>query len=194
MFKLTTIRRGLALALAAILGAVAAVAFSVPTTGGAATATTYSLTVTGSESHTLSPYFGPAFTSHGGVIPVRVDSHDSVNRYFESAFDVPVGAKITSVSIAYAGCSFVGTYTFGSYSLTGNTVSLFSLQPGLSCARKTVTKTGAPITTVAGGRRYVLDWRFTESFLPGYSDATAAAANTFYGATVKYTCTAPCVP
>src|SRR3954447_24389069 len=113
MFKLTTARRGLALAMAAVLGACGAVAFSVPTTGGAATTTAvYNATVAGSEAHSLSPYYAPTFVSHGGVAAFRLDSaHTSPNAYFESVFDLPVGAKITSVIISYAACRVPGSYT-----------------------------------------------------------------------------------
>jgi hypothetical protein len=197
MFKLTTARRALALAVAALLGGLAAVAFSVPSTGGAATNTVYQQTVVGSESHSLSPYYEPAFVSHGGVIPLRVDqAHDSPNTYFESVFDVPVGAKITSLTISYAGCvGEAGSYAFGSYSLTANTSALFTLTPPNSgCARTVINKTGAPLTTVTAGRRYVLDWGFVQSVTPGYTDTVLSYVSKFYGATVKYTCTAPCVP
>jgi hypothetical protein len=194
MSKLTTTRRALALAVSALLVGVGAVTFLVPTVGQAASNTAYTQTVAGTESHSLSPYFEPAFTTSGGVIPVRMDPNPSPNHYFESAFDVPTGAKITSVTVSYSGCDVVGTYSFGSYSLTGSTSQLFTLKPGVSCGRRVIIKTGTPITTVAAGRRYVLDWRFPEALSPGYSDEEAFAANTYYGATVKYTCTAPCVP
>jgi hypothetical protein len=195
MSKLTTTRPALALAVSALLGGLAAVTFLVPTVGQAASNTTYSQTVAGTEVHSLSPYFEPAFTTSGGVIPVHIDlDHYSPNQYFESAFDVPTGARITSLTVSYSGCSHVGAYVFGSYSLTGSTSRLFTLEPAESCGRKVITKTGAPITTVAAGRRYVLDWGFDHAVLPGYTDQQASEENTFYGATVRYTCTAPCVP
>jgi hypothetical protein len=195
MSKLTTTRPALALAVAALLGGLGAVTFLVPTVGQAASNTVYQQTVAGTEAHSLSTIYEPAFTTSGGVIPVDVDlDHGTTNRYFESAFDVPTGAKITSLTVSYSGCGFVGEYVFGSYSLTGSTSRLFTLKPAASCGRRVITKTGTPITTVAAGRRYVLDWGFTQAVFPGYTDQQASEANTFYGATVKYTCTAPCVP
>jgi len=78
---------------------------------------------------------------------------------------------------------------------TADTVPLFTLNPPRDdCARRVINRTGTPIATVTANRRYVLDWFFAFNLQAGYTAAAAAAAPKFYGATVKYTCTAPCVP
>ena len=165
-----------------------------PRSSGAATSTTYSLTVNGTDVVTLNPREVPVFVDGGGV---QATSNSTDNRdtalgpsYFEVHLDLPVGAKVTAVAISLSGISEPpGTYVFGSYSpSTKHTVQVFAISPG-SSAFRTVTKTGNPLATVASGRRYVLDWDY-----PSLSTGVAGSDGTFYGATVKYTCTAPCVP
>ena len=62
MPKRTTTRRGMALALSALLGGLGAVTVFVPTVGQAASNTVYQQTVAGTEAHSLTPYFGPALS------------------------------------------------------------------------------------------------------------------------------------
>jgi hypothetical protein len=193
MFKLTTVRRALALAVAALLGGTAAVAFSVPGSSGAATSTTYSVTVAGTDAHSLSPGYAPMFVDGGGVQVNSSSTASKEHRILEAAIPLPVGARVTSITIGYSGCYFdaVGKYVFGSYApATRVTAQVLTIAPTVSCSPKTITKSGSPITTVGAGRRYVLDWLYTGSL----SGDPAPDFDTFYGATVRYTCTAPCVP
>jgi hypothetical protein len=54
----------------------------------------------------------------------------------------------------------------------------------------TFTKTRQTLATISAGRRYVLDW-----LIEGTSQVpTPNELGTFYGATVKFTCTAPALP
>ena len=197
MFKLTTIRRGLALAVASVLGAVAAVAFSVPSTGGAAAATMYSLTFAGTDAHSIDYHHAPLFTAGGGVQPALVDSGTPPYApYLEMGLPLPVGAKVTSISISYVGGASshgAGSYVFGSYQpTTRNTLQTLGLAIPNSETPRTVTRAGNPITTVVAGRRYVIDWQWSTG--NGGGAPFGDGFNTWYGATVRYTCTAPCVP
>jgi hypothetical protein len=189
MGNFTTVRRALAFAVAALLGGLAATALSVPDLGDAATATTYSLTVSGTDAVTLNPRVVPL--SNGGGAVEASGGGASVGTgapFFEVHLDLPVGAKVTSVAISYQTLIVVdpGSFTFGSYSPSGGpTNQIFTITPASSDGVvKTSGRRGDPLTTVAAGRRYVLDW--------GYGAPGRPAA--FNGATVKYTCVAPCVP
>jgi hypothetical protein len=55
-----------------------------------------------------------------------------------------------------------------------------------------VTKTGSPIVTVAAGRRYAVEW--FPQITGAYPGDNGFSSGIFHGATVKYTCTSPCVP
>jgi hypothetical protein len=159
--------------------------------GEAATPKTYSLTVSGTDAHTLDPGDQPAFVNGGGVVAIAVHTHYG-SQYFEVGLPLPVGAKVTSIAISYQS-SYVnttGTYFFGSYAPARlATQSVFSVTPPVSSTATSYVKTGSPITTVAAGRRYVIDWQF-----PMTSNSADPTIGVFFGATVKYTCAAPCVP
>jgi hypothetical protein len=197
MLKLTTVRRALALAVAATLGACAAVAFSMPATGGAATATTYSFTVAGTDMVSLNPRVVPLYVGGGGVQATNGSSAALTGPdYFEAHLDLPVGARVTSIAITYAGAldgvGSNGTFTFGSYApafAAGAQYFTIPVDRAATTKPKTATRTGNPITAVNSGKRYVIDWAY-DGVSPGQTSATYR----FYGATVKYTCTAPCVP
>jgi hypothetical protein len=189
-----TVRGCLALVLAEILGGLAAVAFFGPSVGEAAASTTYSLTVAGTDAHSLSPGFQPMFVDGGGVQANAEVDADASQPILEAAVSLPVGARVTSIAVSYSGCDqgAAGTYVFGSYAPASRaTAQVLRATPAETCSPKTFTKTGSPITTVAAGRRYVIDWLFSLRIVGGPRPPTV---DTFYGATVKYTCTAPCVP
>jgi hypothetical protein len=186
--------------LAAILLAVAALAISMPATTEAATSAVYSKTVTGTDLHSLNPSVVPMLVPNtgGGIQAYLIESDPeppSEQRYLEAAVELPVGAKVTSVSLTYADCPGAVGITFGSYSPTQGTFAShasFFTGPAVNCQKTTTSKTGSPIVTVAAGRRYVWDWHNTGLY--PYNGTLHEAAPTFYGATVRYTCTAPCVP
>jgi hypothetical protein len=165
-----------------------------------ATAPTYSYTIAGTDMHSLDPRMEPIFIDGGGVeavLPVPSNDHPTYP-YLEAGVDLPVGAKVKSVAVSYAFCEVAHpedtpSFVFGSYSpATGDTVQNATLAGPLSgspCHRATVTTTGKSVTTTAAGRRYAIDYlpQITPNY-PGSGDSV------FYGATVKYTCTSPCVP
>src|SRR4051812_12966563 len=187
-----SMRRILSLLLAAVLGACVAVAISLPSSSGAATTTTYSLTVNGTDAVPLNPRFVPVFVDGGGTQATFSGNSDTATgpNLFETHLDLPVGAKVTSLAISLSGgLDSPGTYTFAAYTPTTRTATqLLTFRPPVGPFR-TVTKTGSPITTVAAGRRYVLDWNF-----PSITPTVDKTTGIFYGATVKYTCAAPCNP
>lgn len=163
--------------------------------GEAATAKVYSITVAGTDVHALNPYFLPAFVDGGGVQTIDMGGPYEGNKYFEASIGLPVGAKVTSVAIYYKSGSFRGAsdqFAFGSYSpSTLVTQQVFVASPPLATTASTFTKTGQPLVTTVAGRRYVIDWLADHE---GSGAAPSAEFGTFYGATVKYTCAAPCVP
>lgn len=150
------------------------------------------MTLSGTDAHSLDPHVGALFAPGGGVQPVSVGSPvTSSAQYFELAFNLPVGAKVTSVAVSYKHCKSVGTdAVFGSYApATLATVQVASLTLPATCSVRTVTKSGAPLTTVAAGRRYVIDYHSYNVDTYG-----SAQTNVLFGGTVKYTCASPCVP
>ena len=185
----------LALGAGIVVGSVA-----LPTASGeAATAKVYSLTVAGTDAHALDPHLQGAFVTGGGVTAVELpDMQWSVpsSDYLEVSLGLPVGAKVTSVAISYAPSEQrtfdSGTYTFGSYA-PGNlsTQQIFTVSsPALVQSVPATSTNAVQGVTIAAGRRYVLDWKF-----PAFSTLPIPNGDgTFYGATVKYTCTAPCTP
>ena len=190
---MTLLRRVLVLSFA-IIAAVGVGVMGRMSVASSATAPVYSYTVSGSDAHPLDPHVGAMFTSGGGVEAVSLDSFSL--RYLEVGLNLPVGAKVTSIAASYTDCyrgpgweTSPSTITFGSYAPTsGSTVSNATLT-GTSCTLSTLTKTGNPIVTTVAGRRYVVDYNpALMSQYPGEH------AGTFNGATVKYTCTSPCVP
>ena len=159
-----------------------------------ATAPTFSYTVAGTDAHSLDPRFQPVFVDGGGMQGVLDAAGDNPNTaYLETTLELPVGARVTSIAVTYTSCpsAQVGPYiVFGSYSpSTRNTLQTSTLSAPRSCMPKTVTKTGNPITTTVAGRRHALD--FDGHVFEDYPGTGRAA---FYGATIKYTCTTPCVP
>jgi hypothetical protein len=193
MFKLTTVRRALALAVAALLGGLAATAFSVPNSSVAATATTYSYTVAGVDMHSLDAHIVPQFVPNtgGGVQAISDGTTPETAWYLEASLELPVGAKVTSVAVTYSNaCNQYPQFVFGYYlpALHATKQNLV-IDGGSDCA-KTLVRTGSPITTIGTARRYALDW------VVGlvYPWGTTHTGPTFNGATIKYTCTAPCVP
>jgi hypothetical protein len=113
--------------------------------------------------------------------------------YLEATLDLPAGAKVTSVAITLTNCGG-GSVDFGSYAPAAGAFSLhthLAVPPG-TCPRRTFIKAGSPLTTVANGRRYAITWTVPSVY--GWSAAPFTGASTFNGATVRYTCTAPCVP
>jgi hypothetical protein len=150
--------------------------------------------VAGTDVHSLNPTWQPGFVDGGGVqtIDTGAPGYEG-NRYFEASLNLPVGAKVTSVAMSYQSGGFPGAkdqFAFGSYSpSTRATQQVFDLTAPHVSAPSTFTKTGHPLATIATGRRYVLDW-----LQAGSASAPASELGTFYGATVNYTCAAPCVP
>ena len=161
-----------------------------------ATAPTYSLTVSGTDTHSLDPHLQTMFEPGGGVIglfPPGVSSQTDIkNRYFEVGLDLPVGAKVNYLSVTAGGCGWQPHAYFGSYQpTTRNTAQAVALNlPGSTCAPKTFVKSGA-LATVAAGRRYVIDYQPAEI---GAYPGNPTVSDAFYGATIKYTCTSPCTP
>ena len=156
-----------------------------------AAAPTFSVTLAGTDAHSLDPHVGALFAPGGGVQPVSVGSPVTADaQYFELAFNLPVGATVTSLAVSYQHCKTVGTTAvFGSYEpATLSTVQVASLTLPAACGVHTVTKKGA-LATVAAGRRYVVDYHSNNVDSYGSSQT-----NVLYGATLKYTCTSPCVP
>ena len=159
-----------------------------------ATAPTYSVTYSGADAHSLDPHFQPIFVAGGGLQGVVDSSSDATTfNYLETSLDLPVGARVTSISATYVSCPSApldAYLVFGSYSpTTRNTLQTSTLSAPRSCSPKTVTKTGNPITTTVAGRRYAID--FDGHVLEDYP---GTGRSVFYGTTIKYTCTSPCVP
>ena len=163
--------------------------------GEAATAKVYSFTVAGADVHNLNPYFLPVSVDAGEVQTIDTGGPYEGNRYFEASLALPVGAKVTSVAIYYKSGNFQGAcdqFAFGSYSPSTRVAQpVFVASPPLATTASTFTKTGQPLVTSAPGRRYVIDWLGDHE---GSGATPSADFGTFYGATVKYTCTAPRVP
>jgi hypothetical protein len=191
---LRKLQRPLTLSAALVVGTVLGVTV-LPTVGGqAATAKVYSLTVSGTDMHSLDASAAPTFVLGGGVAAQATGlpaGGGGANSVFEVGLSLPVGAKVTSLSVSYAGNGDnVGSYILGSYSPTTlNTVPVLDVGPPNVTTMGTVTKTGNPILTVAAGRHYVLDWLWQEA-----SGGKQNSLGVFYGGTIKYTCVAPCTP
>jgi hypothetical protein len=187
---MTLLRR----ALIPVVLIIAAVGIVGPTSSASpATATTYSYTVAGTDAHSLDPHIQPMFVEGGGVEGLQENSADQVLfPYLEVTLDLPVGAKVTSFAVTYSYCkddAFAPTIVFGSYEpATGNTVQNATIV-GTECGLATTTKKVKPSTTIVAGRRYAIDYRV--SFFAPYPGQQASV---FYGATIKYTCSSPCVP
>jgi hypothetical protein len=162
------------------------------TAASPAAATTYSYTVSGSDAHSLDALIDPMFVAGGGVEGVYSGGNPAFP-YLEIGLDLPVGAKVTSVASTSSYCApghDVPVISFGSYEpTTRNTVPNVTLTGDDACAASTVKKTGKPIVTTVAGRRYVMDYQINHLALyPGDQGSV------WYGATIKYTCTSPCVP
>src|SRR4051812_36370412 len=185
---------GSKLVIAAVSAAMGAVVFggvAFPTTSsGAAASQTFSLTVSGTDAHSLDARFKLQFVPGGGVTGVNEGQAPTTPYdYFELPLNLPVGAKVTSIAVTHRICSGGESTTavFGSYSPSTRATqqnATLSMQKPADCNPRTVTKTGNPITTTAAGRRYAIDYKNTSTDVyPGANDVTV------YGATVKYTCT-----
>jgi hypothetical protein len=188
---MTLLRRAV-IALLAVL-AVGGVAGRI-SSASSATPTTFSVTVAGIDSQTLDPHFRPMFDGGGGV-RATLEQDEGTIMFFnlEVGVDLPVGAKVTSVAISARTCLNNVPVVFGSdQPTTGNAIQnvVMNVLKGSPCrAVRTATKTGNPITTTVAGRRYVVDARLGAAAYPNNPSDDA-----FMGATIKYTCTAPCVP
>jgi hypothetical protein len=187
------VRRSLAIVIALGTGILIGGLVIPASNGQAATLKVYSLTVAGTDVHSLNPSWLPAFVDGGGVQAVNNGAGYQGNTYFEASLDLPVGAKVTSVAISYKTGDFpraTSQFAFGSYSpSTRGTQQAFTVTAPVTGTPSTYTKSGNPLVTTVSGRRYVLDWLFE-----GTASSPSSDLDTFYGATVKYTCTAPCVP
>jgi hypothetical protein len=193
-------RHGSNAAIAAVAATASAMAFggvAFPATSSAPAAVpTLSLTVSGTDAHSLDARLKLQFVPGGGVIGVFESGQAPTTpyNYFELPLDLPVGAKVTSVAVTHSICSGGNSTTavFGSYSPTSRVTqqnATLAMNKPSDCGARTVTKTGNPITTIAAGRRYEIDYQNTSiGAYPGFNDVV------LYGATVKYTCTSPCVP
>src|SRR4051794_186704 len=90
------------------------------TQGGspAATPTVYSVTYAGTDLHSLNPGIEPQLVDGGGVLAVYGSGDLTSPRFFEVEIDLPVGSKVTSVSVTASGCYGRPSYVFGSYQPT----------------------------------------------------------------------------
>jgi hypothetical protein len=197
MLQSKSVRRAGALLFVSGLVAMVAVAISTPSVTGAAASTTYATTVVGTELHSLDPHFQSKLVPNtgGGAYAVYDPGVETPHPpwYLEATLDLPVGAQVTSVAITLTNCSG-GSVDFGSYAPAAGSFSLHThlAIPAGSCPRQTFINAGSPLTTVANGRRYAITWTVTR--LRTWSPDPLTFASTFNGATVRYTCTAPCVP
>jgi hypothetical protein len=178
---------------AVVLSATSSSASSTSSAAVAAASTSYSLTLAGTDAHSLDPQLGIQFVAGGGAGSVANPSPSTATQYFELSLNLPVGAKVTSIAVSYQYCDSAPqpVAVFGSYSpstLVTQQVATMNLVAN-QCSPTTATKTGTPIATVAASRRYVIDFGAFRRV------AYAATPNVvLYGATIKYTCSAPCVP
>jgi hypothetical protein len=159
-----------------------------------AAAKTFTYTVAGTDAHSLDPRIGPIFVDGGGVEAARPDATlPETYDFLEVGLDLPVGAKVTSLVVYYSYCikpQFAPDFVLGSYQpATGSTQQNVVLTGSDTCARSALTHTGKPILTTVAGRRYALDY-----LQHTFNDYPGDRRSVFYGATIKYTCTAPCVP
>jgi hypothetical protein len=140
--------------------------------------------------------------SGGGVQAMFDGASPASPRFLEASIDLPVGAKVTSFSVTTYGCAGVHSsptpFTFASLNPVGGTYTQHATNTVASncgASRRTLQTTGNPITTVAAGRRYVIDWGVAGVlYCTGEYPRLTGLELTFIGATVRYTCTAPCVP
>src|SRR5436190_1349116 len=97
---MTPVRRVLVPLVAVALGAGACVG-----TAPAATAApvTYSVTVAGTDTHSLDPHIQPQFLDGGGVLAVVTGSYTLA--LLEANIDLPVGTKVTSIAVTGAACN-----------------------------------------------------------------------------------------
>jgi hypothetical protein len=164
--------------------------------GSAAAPTVYTRTIAGTDVHSLDPHLDWIFVPGGGAtVTIEPSGANIKYNYLEATIDLPVGAKVTSIAVTYKYCPNPSpgpaSYVFGSYlPATRATVQSAVINANPSCSPTTVTKTGNPITTALAGRRYALDWSpYLSSPWPSPNPGEV-----FYGATIKFTCTSPCVP
>lgn len=141
-----------------IIPAVAILAFVAGVVGrpsSASPATIFSLTVAGTDAHTLDPHVQALFVAGGGMKGVFEESTTAMTyKFFEVGLALPVGAKVTSIAVSGKACMGGSPAVFGSYApTTGNTVQTLTMTVPGGCTLKTVTKTGNPITTIVAGRR-----------------------------------------
>ncbi|HEY3833356.1 MAG TPA: hypothetical protein VGO03_13750 [Acidimicrobiia bacterium] len=179
------------------------VAASSSASTAAAVPTSFTVTVAGTDMHSLDARVTPqaVANSGGGVTPSYESSEQPPNGpiTFEAAINLPKGARVTAVSFTLTPGDRTGCLgeplMFGSYvpqdAMTTTNVSFDTPYYAGPCHRATYTKTGNPIATVVNGRRYVVQWRpQPTSPYPGSGEFSGI----FHGATVQYTCTSPCVP
>lgn len=196
MVGMTVLRRFPVVLVVAVI-AVGVVSRVSSASSSAAAPTAFSSTIAGTDMHALDPHLQPMFVPGGGVLAVDTTGGATVvkYKYLETGLNLPVGARVISVAVTYSLCGSgpaPSRFVFGSYSPTSRTTlqNATLLGSATSCAPKTITKTGSPITTTVAGRRYAFD--FAPVF--GHTYPADFAYEVFYGATIKYTCTSPCVP
>src|SRR4051794_26221033 len=109
--KLFTKLHGSKTIVACVALAASAVVFggvAFPTTSAtSAVAQTFSLTVSGTDAHSLDARIKPQFIDGGGVGAVYDNGQTPAGfpKYLELPFDLPVGAKVTSVAVTYSNCT-----------------------------------------------------------------------------------------
>jgi hypothetical protein len=168
---------------------------------GPATATslpTYVRTLGGEDFNTEDIRVFPQFlvNSGGGVYPLWDDdgSHVVPPTYFESGVDLPVGAAITSVTFWYHDCNenSAGAFYAGSYSAVAGSYApiVQETHGGTTCATQTLTKSGSPLATVVGGRRYVVGVHLDSSAVTLVR--TSSPSFLLLGARIKFNCPSTC--
>ncbi|MDH2444289.1 hypothetical protein QDR37_10085 [Amnibacterium sp. CER49] len=179
------------LVLAATAAAATVAAVVVGGVPSASAATAYSVTYAGTDAHTLDPNMQPKYTGGGGVGAVVTSSGPALIHAVEFSVNLPVGARVTSVAVSYSTCNTTSqpVISFGvDTPASASSAQIAAISAGTHCGVTTVSKAGSPLTTVLTGRRYVVDFTFTDE--AGYS---GPFNQVLYGTTVKYTCDAPCV-
>lgn len=132
--------------------------------------------------------------SRGGVIPII---NNGVNRdvervpALEARLEVPVGARITEVSLYYCGPADLFSFELGYYTPAAGTYTTL-VTPTKSKAAPTCTPplrgsiVGRPITTAVAGNVYVIRLLYA-GFGNGRASNTAVT-----GARLKYSCPTSC--
>ncbi len=165
------------------------------------TTKTYIRTLAGTDFRSLDVNVFPQLipNSGGGVYALYADAggggypQESASQFFEAGVDLPNGARVTEVRLYVRNCfRFGSTGYFGAYTpSTGGYAQYATLDvpPSSSCAARTVTRTGSPLTTVGTATsRYVIG----SSFGGFYGARNTSPQWALFGARIKYTCTSTC--